>query len=269
MWSEAHAPATLAEKALLLPMPGWVTAGCAGGWEGAPKGPFSVRMTVVCPTDARRRQRFLGAVRVGSWLGHPRACTASLRRGWRRGPGFRRSGPLVTNRTAPGEQAAVRRGLGGASGPLVDGGGRRLRSRAGASGVTWRLVTVLGRPSITCSWWLRGPRCVLPGPSQGCQPYWHLSKRSRGGPASGLAGNWTLSGAGGCLGLELRSWPPPLGCCSLRAPSRPPSAAGRGPCPGGSWGRASSCHCFTPSSLRRPGFLLRGRVLFSLADCNC
>lgn len=191
---------------------GWVPVGRAGGWQGTPRGPFSVRTTVVCPPDARRRHRFLGAVRVGSWLGHPWACTTSRRRGWRRGPGLRRSGPLVTKHTAPGSRQLP-------GGDWAAHPGRSWTERPAAALSCWRIWGDVAagrcsrRPS-TCCWWLRGPPAPCPSLA-GCLPYRHLRKRSRGGPASVLAGNWTLSGAGGCLGLELRSWPPPLGCCSL------------------------------------------------------
>lgn len=160
--------------------------------------------------DARRRHRFVGAVRVGSWLGHPRACTASRHQGWRRGPGLRRSGPVVTKHTAPGSRQLP-------GGDWAAHPGRSWTERVGGCAL---VLANLGdvaagrcsrRPS-TCCWWLRGPPAPCPSLA-GCLPYRHLRKHRAARPPSSRGTG--RSGAGGRLGLELRSWPPPLGCCSL------------------------------------------------------
>lgn len=172
-----------------------------------------------------------------------------------------------------GEQAAARRGLGGASGLLVDGEGGRLRS-CWRIWVTWPLVAVLGgRPPAAggCAARLRPARpsrgVCLTGTSEstgrpGLRPRGELDAREQ-------AAVWGLNcGAGPRPSAAARSErlpdpisrrPRPLSRGSWGGPL--PVTASRRPLPG----RAPAA---CPPSCR-PGFLLRGRALCSLADCNC
>lgn len=223
--------------------------------------------------DARRRHRFLGAVRVGSWLGHPRACTASWHRGWRRGPGLRRSGPVVTNTRRRGSRqlpAGTGRRIRAARGWR----GRRLSSRAGESGVTWPLVAVLGgRPPAAggCAARLRPAR-----PSRGvCLTG---TSESTGRPGLRPRGELDAREQAAVWGLNCGAGPRPSAAARSERLPDPVSRRPR-PLSRGSWGGplpVTAAHRPLPGRAPaacppscRPGFLLRGRVLCSLADCNC
>lgn len=129
--------------------------------------------------------------------------------------------------------------------------GRRGRSRAGGCAlvclrawVTWRLVAVLGGPSTTCSWWLRGPR-LRPA----CLTL-HLRKRSEAAPC--LRPRRELDALGSRRpGLELLSRPLPVGLLlALSAFPTSPQPQAAASVRVASWGRSSSCSGFTCTSDR-------------------